>query len=60
MQRETEKKRERRKGMREGEGIMGGGGWVSRKTHYFSIQLLRICQTRKTFYFLTKRKPTKI
>ena len=53
VERETEKKRGRRKGMREGEteGIMGGGGLVSGKTHYFGIQFLGICQTRKTFDF---------
>ena len=58
--RENERKDKGNEGGRDREGIMGGGGLVSGKTHNFGIQFLGICQTCKTFDFLTKRKPTKI
>ena len=57
---ESERKDKGNEGGRDREGIMGGGGLVSGKTHNFGIQFLGICQTCKTFDFLTKRKPTKI
>ena len=59
MERETEKERKDKgnEGGRDREGIMGGGGLVSGKTHNFGIQFLGIYQTCKTFDFLTKRKP---